>query len=70
MTHPNSPHLITDPSAFRLADHATRVDDIEAAIKTAEDKGAEFAMKATEIPGRGTFAIYFQGGAQYELWQN
>lgn len=45
------------------------VDDIEAASKAAEAAGAEFAMRATEIPGHGTFAIYFLGGVQYGLWQ-
>lgn len=45
------------------------VDDMEAAVKAAEQAGAEFAMYATEVPGHGTFAIYFQGGIQYGLWQ-
>ena len=45
------------------------VEDIEAAIIAAQASGAEFAMLATEIPGYGTFAIYFQGGIQYGLWQ-
>jgi len=45
------------------------VEDIEAAISAAEAAGAEFAMKATEMPGYGTFAIYFLGGVQYGLWQ-
>ena len=46
------------------------VADIEASIAVAEAAGAEFAMKATEIPGQGTFAIYFLGGMQYGLWQD
>jgi predicted enzyme related to lactoylglutathione lyase len=46
-----------------------RVDDIEAAIESAEVAGADFAMKATEIPGHGTFAIYVQGGIEYGLWE-
>lgn len=46
-----------------------RVDDIEAAITAAQAAGAEFAMLATEIPGQGTFAIYFLGGIQYGLWE-
>lgn len=46
-----------------------RVENIEAAIASAEASGAEFAMLATEIPGHGTFAIYFQGGIQYGLWE-
>ncbi|MEL6360779.1 MAG: hydroxylase [Pseudomonadota bacterium] len=45
------------------------VDDIQAACAAAEEAGAEFAMPATEIPGHGTFAIYFLGGIQYGLWQ-
>ncbi|MCI5048680.1 MAG: hypothetical protein MRY59_14365 [Aquisalinus sp.] len=48
----------------------TLVEDIEAAIKAAEEAGGEFAMRATEIPGQGTFAIYFLGGIQHGLWQN
>ncbi len=45
------------------------VDDIEAAVKAAEAAGGETAMAATEIPGHGKFAIYFQGGIQYGLWE-
>ncbi|MEM9234721.1 MAG: hydroxylase [Pseudomonadota bacterium] len=45
------------------------VDDIEAAITAAEAEGAEFAMKATEVPGLGKFAIYFLGGIQHGLWE-
>lgn len=45
------------------------VDDIEAAIATAEAAGGVFAMKATRIPGHGTFAIYVQGGIDHGLWQ-
>jgi len=45
------------------------VEDIEAAIQSAEGAGAQFAMKTTEIPGQGKFAIYFLGGTQYGLWQ-
>ncbi len=45
------------------------VEDIEAAVKAAEAAGAVFAMYATEIPGHGKFAIYFQGGIQYGLWE-
>src|SRR5690606_1020427 len=46
------------------------VDDIAAATKAAEEAGAEIAMPPTEIPGRGSFAIYFQDGIQHGLWQN
>lgn len=45
------------------------VEDIEAAIQSAEGAGAQFAMKTTEIPGQGKFAIYLLGGIQYGLWQ-
>lgn len=45
------------------------VEDIDAAIATAQASGAQFAMLATEIPGHGKFAIYFQGGMQYGLWE-
>ena len=46
------------------------VDDIEAAVKAAQSSGGDFAVTATEIPGHGKFAIYFQGGIQHGLWQN
>jgi predicted enzyme related to lactoylglutathione lyase len=46
------------------------VDDIEAAVKSAQAAGGDFAVTATEIPGQGKFAIYFQGGIQHGLWQN
>ena len=47
------------------------VDDIEAAVEAARDSGGQIAMGATEIPGReGRFAIYFQDGIQYGLWEN
>ena len=45
------------------------VDDIEAAIAAAEAAGAEFAMRATQIPGEGTFAIYLLGGIEHGIWQ-
>jgi predicted enzyme related to lactoylglutathione lyase len=45
------------------------VDDIEAAVKTAQAAGGDFAMTATEIPGHGEFAIYFLGGVEYGLWE-
>ncbi len=46
------------------------VKDIEAAIKDVEAAGGEFAMRATEIPGHGKFAIYFLAGTQFGLWQD
>ena len=47
----------------------TLVDDIEAASAAAEAAGGDFAMRATEIPGQGKFAIYFLGGIQHGLWE-
>lgn len=46
-----------------------RVDDIYQAIDDAEASGATFAMRATEIPDQGKFAIYFLDGVQYGLWE-
>lgn len=46
------------------------VDDIEAAVRTAEAAGGEIALPSTEIPGQGKFAIYFLGGIEHGLWQN
>ena len=45
------------------------VDDVEAATEAARAAGGEIALPPTEIPGRGTFAIYVQGGVQHGLWQ-
>lgn len=45
------------------------VDDIETAEKAAKAAGGEFAVTATEIPDHGKFAIYFQGGIEYGLWE-
>ncbi len=45
------------------------VGDIEAASTAAEAAGARFAMRATEIPGHGKFAIYFLGGIEHGLWE-
>ncbi len=44
-------------------------DNIDSAVKDAEAAGAVFAMRATEIPGGGKFAIYFLGGTQFGLWE-
>lgn len=46
------------------------VEDINAAVEAARAGGCEIAHPPLEIPGQGTFAIYFQGGNQYGLWQN
>jgi len=45
------------------------VEDIDAALASARESGAEIAMGATEIPGQGTFAIYVLGGIQHGLWE-
>lgn len=45
------------------------VDDVAAAVAAAEAAGAEIAHPPLELPGHGTFAIYFQGGTQHGLWQ-
>ncbi len=46
-----------------------RVGDIEAAVKAAEKAGGEFALRTTEIPGHGKFAIYVVAGTQFGLWE-
>ena len=46
-----------------------RVDDIHAALKQVSSHGGFVAHPAMEIPGKGMFAIYFQGGAEHGLWQ-
>ena len=45
------------------------VKDIEAAVAAAVQAGGEIAVPPMEIPGRGTFAIYLQGGNDHGLWQ-
>jgi len=45
------------------------VDDIEAAVAAAVAAGGEIAHPPLELPGLGTFAIYFQGGTEHGLWQ-
>jgi len=45
------------------------VDDIEAALDAASEQGALIAHPPLEIPGKGTFAIYIQGGVDHGLWQ-
>jgi predicted enzyme related to lactoylglutathione lyase len=45
------------------------VDDIESAVKAAEASGAKIAHPPLNIPGHGTFAIFFLGGIQHGLWQ-
>ncbi|UYV11834.1 MAG: hypothetical protein NCW75_11055 [Phycisphaera sp.] len=45
------------------------VDDLAAAVEAARAAGAEIAIPAMEIPGRGTIAIYILGGIEHGLWQ-
>ena len=45
------------------------VDDIQAAVDTATGAGGFIAMSPTKIPGKGTFAIFIQGGIDHGLWQ-
>ena len=45
------------------------VEDIEASVAAVVAAGSEVAHSPMEIPGRGTFAIYIQGGIQHGLWQ-
>ena len=45
------------------------VDDIEQAVKTAEDAGALVAYPPTRQGQWGTFAIVIQGDVQHGLWQ-
>lgn len=45
------------------------VKDIEAAVAAVVEAGGQIAVPPMEIPGRGTFAIYLQGGNDHGLWQ-
>ena len=45
------------------------VDDIEKAVATAKAAGGEIALPRMPIAGRGTCAIYVQGGIEHGLWQ-
>ena len=45
------------------------VDDIQQAVKDAEDHGAAIAYPPTQQGQRGTFAIVIQGDVQHGLWQ-
>lgn len=45
------------------------VDDIEAAAKAAETRGATLAYPPTRQGERGTFAIFIEGDVQHGLWQ-
>lgn len=45
------------------------VDDIKVAVTAVEKAGGAIALPPTEIPDRGTIAIYFLGNNQHGLWQ-
>lgn len=45
------------------------VDDIQRAVKEAENQGALVAYPPTRQGQRGSFAIVIQGGVQHGLWQ-
>ena len=45
------------------------VDNIEEALAAAAAQGVEVAHSPLEIPGKGTFAIYIQGGVEHGMWQ-
>lgn len=47
-----------------------RAGDVSLALDAAESAGAETAHPPLELPGHGTFAIYFQGGVQHGLWRD
>lgn len=46
------------------------VDNIDNAVESASNAGAEVAMGPTEMPGYGKFAIFVQGGIETGLWQS
>lgn len=45
------------------------VQDIQAAVNTAAESGAEVAISSMELEGHGTCAIVIQGGSELGLWQ-
>jgi predicted enzyme related to lactoylglutathione lyase len=45
------------------------VEDIQQAVKQAEEHGAVIAYPPTRQGQRGTFAIVIQGNVQHGLWQ-
>lgn len=46
-----------------------RVNDIEMAVKEAEQLGAFIALDSMEIHGHGKIAIYMHGGIEQGIWQ-
>ena len=65
-----TPYLIDDDNFGIVVLHRLNHPNI-AAIYSLEsvEAGAEGAHPPLEIPGRGTFAIYIQGGVHHGLWQ-
>ncbi|MEL6739594.1 MAG: hydroxylase [Planctomycetota bacterium] len=45
------------------------VDDIEAALKAAQDAGATIAVPPMTIPGQGTCSVYVLAGIDHGLWE-
>lgn len=45
------------------------VDDVEAAVSTAAESGAQVALPPMPLPGHGICAIVIQGGVEHGLWQ-
>ncbi len=54
--------------AEQSAQLGKRIEELKA--QAYEQAGGEFAMRTTEIPGHGKFAIYILGGVQHGLWQS
>ena len=46
-----------------------RVSDIKKSVENVKKNGAKIAMEPLEIPGKGSFAIYIQGGIEHGFWQ-
>jgi predicted enzyme related to lactoylglutathione lyase len=46
------------------------VEDIQQAVKKAEEAGATIAYPPTRQGNRGTFAIVIQGDVEHGLWQS
>lgn len=46
------------------------VEDIKAAVESAEKAGAKVAMPPMDIPNHGKFAIVINGGIDCGFWQN
>lgn len=45
------------------------VDDIEATVALAKDRGADVALPPMDLPSHGRCAIVIQGGSQVGFWQ-